>query len=170
MIDSFEPLIKKLLHSVGEDPEREDLKKTPERFLAAFWELTAGYRTDKDSLVEGALHPAPSGGLVAIEDIDFYSLCEHHLIPFFGKATVSYYPDKEIIGIGRVPKIINFCSAKLQVQERLTEEIHDILASLLKPKGLQVTLKGQHLCSMMLGGRPNFFLITTRSSGCLEKN
>jgi GTP cyclohydrolase IA len=170
MDESLRVLVKNLLKAVGENPERAELIKTPERFLGAFWELTSSYRTDPTDLINSALYDSPNDELVVIESLAFQSLCEHHLLPFFGQISIAYLPNKKIIGVGRVPKLINFCGAKLQLQERLNQEIHDLLDSILKPHGLLVVMKGQHLCSMMLGNRPNFTLTTTTTSGKLKGN
>ncbi len=140
-----------ILSEVGEDPMREGLRDTPERFAKTMIELTDGYRQSLDDIVGDALFRDSCSELVLVKKIEFYSLCEHHLLPFFGHAHVAYIPNGTIIGLSKIPRIVRHYSRRLQVQERLTDQIADALESLLQPKGVAVSLEGHHLCMMMRG-------------------
>ena len=143
--------VRELLSSVGEDPKREGLVKTPERFLRAFQFLTAGYEQDIDTIINKALFEAPYSEMVIVKNIEFYSLCEHHLVPFFGKCHVGYIPSGKIIGLSKIPRIVDVFARRLQVQERLTAEISACLMEALKPAGVGVVMEAHHLCMMMRG-------------------
>jgi GTP cyclohydrolase I len=136
---------------IGEDPSREGLLKTPERAENAFRFLTKGYHQDVDQVLNGALFPIKYDEMVIVKDIDFYSLCEHHLLPFFGKCHVAYLPDKKIIGLSKMPKLVEVFSRRLQVQERLTCQIAETIQEKIKPQGVAVVMEAQHLCMMMRG-------------------
>lgn len=146
-----EKLIYGLLREIGEDPEREGLLKTPARVARALAEITAGYRTDIDKILNGAFFQADYKEMVIVKDISFYSLCEHHMLPFFGKAHIAYIPDGRIIGLSKIPRLVEAFARRLQVQERLTVQIADTLFKKLKPKGVGVVLEAQHLCMTMRG-------------------
>ena len=166
----MEEVIQKFLGLLGEDPQREGLARTPERVARAWSFLTRGYREELGELVNGAIFAEDSGDMVVVKDIDFYSMCEHHLLPFFGKAHVAYVPDGRIIGISKIPRIVEMFARRLQVQERLTEQIARTLADVLEPKGVAVVLQAQHLCMMMRGVEKKDSLITTRSLlGCFRE-
>lgn len=147
----IEKLCAGLLEEIGEDPGREGLQKTPARFLKAFKDLTAGYRQEAEVLVNGALFEAESQDMVVLRDIEIFSLCEHHLLPFYGKAHIGYIPDKKIIGLSKIPRIVNMYAKRLQVQERLTRQILDELTSQLKPLGAGCIIEATHMCTVMRG-------------------
>ena len=143
--------VRSLIRLAGDDPSREGLARTPERYLKAFEYLTHGYHVSIHNLLNGALFDAPSSNMVIVKNIEFYSLCEHHLLPFFGKCHVGYIPDKKIIGLSKVPRIVDAFSRRLQVQERLTSEIATCLMEMLRPLGVGVVMEASHLCMMMRG-------------------
>jgi len=144
-------IIKDLLAAVGEDPEREGLLETPKRVAKAWRYFTEGYREDIDTLLNDALYTVPYSEMVIVRDIDFYSLCEHHLLPFFGKCHVAYIPKGKVIGLSKVARLVEVFSRRLQVQERMTVEIAETLQVKLKPLGVGVVVEAQHLCMMMRG-------------------
>ena len=141
----------RFLELIGEDPAREGLLKTPERAEKAFRFLTKGYHEDVDKVLNGALFPIKYDEMVIVKDIDFYSICEHHLLPFFGKCHVAYLPDNKIIGLSKMPKLVEVFSRRLQVQERLTCQIAETIQEKIKPQGVAVVMEAQHLCMMMRG-------------------
>ena len=148
----LEALIRQQLIEMGEDPEREGLNRTPLRVAKALDYLTSGYSTSIDEVVNGAIFDAEGAeDMVMVKQIEFYSMCEHHLLPFFGTATVSYLPDGKIIGLSKIARIVDIFSRRLQVQERLTNQIATALEEVLEPHGVAVVLSGQHLCMMMRG-------------------
>ena len=147
----IEDLTKSLLLEIGENPDREGLLKTPHRVAKSWAFLTAGYEKDLDKLVNKAIFHEDCDDMVLIRDIEFYSLCEHHLLPFFGRAHVAYIPDGKIIGLSKIPRIVDLFSRRLQVQERLTSQVAETLFSVLSPKGVAVVLEGQHMCMQMRG-------------------
>ncbi len=140
-----------LLTAIGENPGREGLVRTPGRFLKAFRFLTAGYQKSVDEVVNGALFDATHSDMVIVRRIEFYSLCEHHLVPFFGQCHVGYIPKKKIIGLSKMARIVDVFARRLQVQERLTNEIATTLMDILKPEGVGVVMEAQHMCMMMRG-------------------
>ena len=144
-------VIERLLVLIGEDPEREGLKKTPERVEKAYQFLTRGYQQDVDDILNGALFQIKYDEMVIVKDIDFFSLCEHHLLPFFGRCHVAYLPDKKIIGLSKIPRLVDVFSRRLQVQERLTCQIAETLQAKIQPKGTAVVMEAYHLCMMMRG-------------------
>ena len=143
--------IEQILVLVGEDPTREGLIKTPERVAKMFHFLTKGYTQDIDEVLNGALFPIKYDEMVIVKDIDFFSLCEHHLVPFFGKCHIAYLPDKKVIGLSKLPRIVEVFSRRLQVQERLTQQIAEIIQEKIRPQGVAVVMEAQHLCMMMRG-------------------
>ena len=149
--DGVAPLIHDLLFNLGEDPSREGLQRTPERVARMYGELLSGYSTDLESLVNGAIFDSDYKGIVTVRDIEFYSLCEHHLLPFFGKVHVAYIPDGKIIGLSKIPRLVEMYARRLQVQERMTQQIAEELEHILQPKGMAVVVEGAHLCAMMRG-------------------
>jgi len=144
-------VIEQLLRLVGEDPSRDGLMKTPERVAKMFNFLTKGYTQDIDEVLNDALFPIKYDEMVIVKDIDFFSLCEHHLVPFFGKCHIAYLPDKKVIGLSKLPRIVEVFSRRLQVQERLTQQIAETLQEKIKPQGVAVVMEAQHLCMMMRG-------------------
>lgn len=160
-----------VLSEMGEDPLREGLRDTPSRFARTMIELTDGYRQSLDDIVGDALFRDSCSELVLVKKIEFYSLCEHHLLPFFGQAHVAYIPDGTIIGLSKIPRIVRLFSRRLQVQERLTDQIADALVELLQPKGVAVSLSGHHLCMMMRGIEvQSGEMVTTAMRGQLRDN
>lgn len=145
------PLVQELLLNLGENPQREGLKRTPERVARMYEELLAGYQTDLDSLVNEAVFETEYQDMVLVRNLEFYSLCEHHLLPFFGRAHVAYIPDGKIIGLSKIPRLVEMYARRLQVQERMTQQIADTLNEILHPRGVAVLVEGAHLCAMMRG-------------------
>jgi GTP cyclohydrolase I len=149
--DKVESLVTKLLLDLGEDPERNGLRKTPERVAKAMRFMTRGYHQDIDQLLNGALFTIEYDEMVIVKDIDFFSLCEHHLLPFFGKCHVGYLPNKKVVGLSKIPRVVDVFSRRLQVQERLTTQIADTLQLKLNAHGVAVVMDARHLCMMMRG-------------------
>jgi GTP cyclohydrolase I len=147
----IEPLVKDLLKELGEDPHREGLLRTPVRVAEALRALTAGYRQDLAQLLNGAIFTEPYDEMVVVKDIEVYSLCEHHLLPFFGKAHVAYMPAGRIIGLSKIPRLVDMFARRLQVQERLTTQVAEALQAALQPAGVAVVIEASHLCMMMRG-------------------
>lgn len=150
-MEELKTLTKDLLHHIGEDPQRPGLKDTPKRFSKAIKFLTSGAETSIDEIVGEALFDEPSGDLVFVRDIEFFSMCEHHMLPFFGKAHVAYIPNGKVIGLSKIPRIVDIFARRLQVQERLTFEVAKEIERILKPKGVLVITEASHLCMMMRG-------------------
>ena len=150
-----------ILRDLGEDPRREGLQKTPHRVAKALRELTSGYRVDVDAMINGALFHESYDEMVQVRDITFYSMCEHHMLPFFGRAHVAYLPNKRIIGLSKIPKLVEIFARRLQVQERLTEQVAETLNSKLKPRGVAVVLEARHLCMEMRGAESHLSPTTT---------
>jgi GTP cyclohydrolase I len=144
-------LVEQELVLLGEDPARQALRRTPARVARALQFLTSGYRLDVAKLVNGAIFEEPNQEMILVRDIEVYSLCEHHLLPFFGKAHVAYLPDGKIIGLSKIPRLVDAFARRLQVQERLTEQIAAALDGALRPKGVGVIIEARHLCMMMRG-------------------
>lgn len=147
----MELIFRNLLIAFNEDPKRPGLKRTPARAAEAMKFLTSGYDQELKAIVNGALHPTETEGMVIVKDIEMYSLCEHHLLPFFGKVHVGYIPNKIVIGLSKIPRIVDMFARRLQVQERLGQQICDALWKTLRPKGIGVVIEAQHLCMMMRG-------------------
>lgn len=149
-----------------EDPNRVGLKRTPERFSKAFKHLLSGYHVTPQSVVGGGIFPAESKGVVSVNDVEFYSLCEHHMLPFWGKASVAYYPSDTIVGLSKIPRLVDMFARRLQVQEHLTQQIADAIHQLLKPRAIAVRVNGQHLCMMMRGvEKQNSFTVSETAIG-----
>mgnify|MGYP000987965160 CR=1 FL=1 len=157
----LESAVLQLLKAVGEDPERDGLKRTPERVARMYEELLAGYRIDPVAMVNDALFDVEYDQLVIVRDIEFFSLCEHHMLPFIGRAHVAYVPDGKVIGLSKIPRIVDMFARRLQVQERMTSQVADFLNELLHPKGVAVVLEAFHLCSMMRGVKKHDARMTT---------
>jgi GTP cyclohydrolase I len=149
----IEELTRELLELVGEDPRREGLRKTPFRVAKAWRELTAGYEIDPERLVNGALFEAPDSEMVVVTDIAFFSLCEHHLLPFFGTAHVAYIPEGRIIGLSKIPRLVEAYARRLQVQENLTSQIANVIERAVRPQGVGVVLEARHMCMEMRGAK-----------------
>ena len=163
--------VRTLLLGIGEDPEREGLKATPERVQRMYGELCAGYGMDLESVVHGAVFDESCDSMVLVRNISFYSMCEHHMLPFYGKIHVAYIPDGKIIGLSKIPRIVEMYARRLQVQERLTEQVCEAVESILHPQGIAVLTNGLHMCSIMRGVKKDSAeLITTRFTGVFEKD
>lgn len=164
-------LIEKLLVGVGEDPSREGLKNTPRRVEKSLKFLTSGYTTNIDELVNGALYQENYDEMVIVKDIDIFSLCEHHMLPFLGKCHVAYLPQGKIIGLSKIPRIADAFSRRLQVQERLTNQIAECLEKILQPKGVAVVIEALHMCMSMRGVQKQSSYTTTSSMlGCFKSD
>lgn len=142
---------KEILAGLGEDPTRDGLLKTPERYEKAMRFLTSGYQADVEKLLNGALFDVDYDEMVVVKDIEFFSMCEHHMLPFYGKAHVAYIPNGKVVGLSKIPRIIDVFARRLQVQERMTQEIAETLMSVLQPRGVGVIVEARHFCMMMRG-------------------
>ncbi len=163
--------VKDFLEEIGEDPSREGLEGTPERIEKMFGEITKGYRQDPFEIAGEAIYEISYDEMVIVKDVEFYSLCEHHMLPFFGKCHVAYIPNGKIIGLSKIPRIIEVFSRRLQVQERMTVQIADLLRQVLSPRGVAVVVKGYHLCMAMRGvekSRAN--MITSSMNGLFRSD
>jgi GTP cyclohydrolase IA len=149
--EKVEDLVKTLLTEIGEDPKREGLKSTPKRVAKAYEFLTKGYKQDIDDVLNGAIFNEKYDEMVVVKNIDFYSLCEHHLLPFYGKVHVAYIPHGKIVGLSKIPRIVEVFARRLQVQERMTQQIADTIAKYLQPVGVAVVSEAFHMCMMMRG-------------------
>jgi GTP cyclohydrolase I len=150
--DEMEPLVRSMLEVLGEEPEREGLERTPHRVAKAMRFLTSGYSADLSEVVNGAVFDSEGyQEMVLVKEIEFYSLCEHHLLPFFGKASVAYLPGKKIIGLSKIPRLLDIFARRLQVQERMTQQLAAALEEILQPRGVAVAVTGFHLCMAMRG-------------------
>lgn len=147
----LEDLFTKIIENLGEDPSRQGLMKTPLRAAKAMEFLTSGYHQNVDNILNGAIFEEDYDEMVIVKEIEFYSLCEHHILPFWGKCHVGYLPQNQIIGLSKIPRIVDMFSRRLQVQERLTREIAEALETALDPRGVAVVMEGQHLCMMARG-------------------
>ena len=149
--ETIADLVRKMLALIGEDPNREGLRRTPERFEKAFRYLTSGYRQDPDKLLNGAMFSVCYDNMVVVKDIELYSLCEHHLLPFFGKCHVAYIPNKKVVGLSKIARLVNMYARRLQIQERLTSQIAKAIQEKLSPEGVGVVVEARHLCMVMRG-------------------
>jgi GTP cyclohydrolase IA len=166
---AVEESVRTLLCNIGEDPDREGLQRTPERVARMYDELTAGYHTDPVKLINGALFTVDYSEMVIVKDIDFYSLCEHHMLPFYGTAHVAYIPNGKVLGLSKIPRIVEMFARRLQVQERLTEQIADFIDEVVSPQGVAVVVEGVHMCSMMRGvKKANASMITSAVRGTFK--
>jgi GTP cyclohydrolase I len=147
----LEKSIKTILEQIGEDPDREGLKSTPLRVAKSYEFLTQGYTKNVEEIVNGAIFNEKYDEMVIVKDIDFYSMCEHHLLPFFGKVHISYIPNGKIIGLSKIPRLVDMYSRRLQIQERMTQEIAETIQSCLHPRGVGVVVEAYHMCKMMRG-------------------
>ena len=158
-----EASVREILLEIGEDPDRQGLAGTPGRVHRMYTELTAGYHVDPERLINGAIFDIAYSEMVVVKDIPFYSLCEHHLLPFFGTAAVAYIPRGRVIGLSKIPRIVEMYSRRLQVQERLTQQIAEFLQDRLDPQGVGVVVEATHLCAVMRGVRKPGTIMTTSS-------
>lgn len=160
-----------ILADLGEDPDREGLLKTPQRVAQSLRDLTSGYSVDVDAMINNALYSEAYNEMVLVKDITLYSLCEHHLLPFFGKAHVAYIPNGKIIGLSKIPKLVDIFARRLQVQERLTSQIAETLQKKLNPLGVGVILEARHLCMEMRGAESLLSpTVTSAMLGCFHKD
>ena len=166
----MEELYLKLLQQVGENPEREGLVRTPERASKAMRFLTSGYSKKIEDVVNGALFDVDSNQMVMVKDIEFYSLCEHHILPFYGTCTVAYIPNGKVIGLSKLPRIVDMYARRLQVQERLTNEIAEAVLEVTNAKGVIVTMQAKHLCVMMRGVEKNCDTVTKCTLGDISSS
>jgi len=143
--------VERILREIGEDPRREGLVRTPERWEKALKYLTSGYDTNVEELINGAIFDEKCDEMVVVKDIEFFSLCEHHMLPFYGKAHVAYLPDNKIIGLSKIPRIVDMFARRLQVQERLTQQVAQCVQEVLQPRGVGVVVEARHFCMMMRG-------------------
>jgi GTP cyclohydrolase I len=165
----MQDLIRRLLAEIGEDPTRDGLLKTPERVERAYRFLTSGYDADIDQVLNGALFAVDYSEMVIVRDIDFFSLCEHHLLPFFGKCHVAYIPSTKVIGLSKIPRIVDVFSRRLQVQERLTNQIAGTIQDKITPLGVAVVMEATHLCMSMRGvEKQNSFAVTSAMLGAFR--
>ena len=163
--------VREILVEIGEDPERQGLQGTPARVHRMYAELTAGYHVDPERLVNGAIFDVDYSEMVLVKGIPFYSLCEHHLLPFFGTAAVAYIPRGKVIGLSKIPRLVEMYARRLQVQERLTQQVADFLMQRLDPKGVGVVIEATHLCAVMRGVRkPGTIMTTSAVLGLFRSN
>jgi GTP cyclohydrolase I len=168
---AIEKAVRKILLGIGQDPDREGLRRTPERVARMYDELTAGYYVDPAKLINEALFDVDYSEMVIVKDIDFYSLCEHHMLPFFGKAHVAYIPNGKVLGLSKLPRIVEMFARRLQVQERMTQQIADFVEEVLHPHGVAVVVEGAHMCSMMRGvKKANATMVTSALLGTFKSN
>lgn len=160
-IDRIAVNVVDILHEIGEDPQREGLLKTPERVAKSYQFLTQGYALNPSEILKSAMFREDHNQMVIVKDIEIYSLCEHHLLPFIGKAHIAYIPNGHIVGLSKIPRVVDAFARRLQVQERLTEQIKDCIHETLKPKGVAVVMEAQHLCMQMRGVQKQNSITTT---------
>jgi GTP cyclohydrolase I len=160
-IGATKGIIFELIKAVGEDPERDGLKNTPHRVSRMYVELLSGYTADPEKIINGALFNIGYDEMVLVRDIEFYSLCEHHMLPFIGRAHIAYIPAGKVIGLSKIPRIVDMYARRFQIQERMTRQIADFLQQTLKPQGVAVVVEAMHLCSMMRGVKKHDARMTT---------
>jgi GTP cyclohydrolase I len=167
----LEESVREILANIGENPEREGLLNTPNRVARMYDELTAGYHIDPVKLVNGAVFNVDYDELVLVKDIDFYSMCEHHMLPFYGKAHVAYIPNGKVIGLSKIPRIVEMFARRLQIQEQMTSQIAQFLQETLEPQGVAVVVEGAHMCAMMRGvKKENTKMTTSKMTGVFKDN
>jgi GTP cyclohydrolase I len=166
---SFEDLVREMLVRLGEDPNREGLVRTPERVRKALQFLTKGYSEDPETLLKGALFTVGYDEMVIVKDVEMFSLCEHHLLPFFGKVHVAYVPKGKVMGLSKIPRLIELFSRRLQIQERLTTQIAETIQNVIEPQGVGVVIEARHLCMMMRGvEKQHSAAVTSAMFGCFR--
>lgn len=169
--DQIESAVRDILNSVGENPDREGLQRTPDRVARMYDELLAGYHVDPVALVNDALFDVEYDEMIVVKDIEFFSLCEHHMLPFYGRAHVAYIPSEKVIGLSKIPRIVEMFARRLQVQERMTQQIAGLLDQVLHPLGVAVVVEGAHMCSMMRGvKKENARMVTSAMLGSFKDN
>ncbi|MGH9703199.1 MAG: GTP cyclohydrolase I FolE [Candidatus Acidiferrales bacterium] len=169
--ETIASLMRKMLTLLGEDPNREGLRKTPERFEQAMRFLTSGHRQDSNKLLNGAMFSVCYDQMVVVRDIEVFSLCEHHLLPFFGKCHVAYIPSKKVVGLSKIARLVNMYARRLQIQERLTSQIAKAIQERLSPEGVGVIIEARHLCMVMRGvEKQNSSAVTSAMLGAFKEN
>ena len=169
--EELQRLVRRQIELIGEDPGREGLVRTPVRVAEAFKFLTGGYQQNPKKILNDALFEATSDEMVIVKDIDFYSLCEHHMLPFFGKCHIAYLPTKKIVGLSKIPRLVDVFARRLQVQERMTQEIANSLMELIGAEGVGVVIEAQHLCMMMRGvEKQNSYAVTSAMLGSFRND
>jgi len=167
---SFEELVREMLVRLGEDPQREGLLRTPERVHKAFEFLTRGYNEDPEAMLKKALFTVTYDEMVIVKDVEVFSLCEHHMLPFFGKVHVAYIPNGKVIGLSKIPRLIEIFSRRLQIQERLTTQIAETIQKVIQPQGVGVVIEARHLCMMMRGvEKQHSQAVTSSMLGCFRE-
>jgi GTP cyclohydrolase IA len=169
--EEIQKAISSILMAVGENPEREGLKRTPERVARMYAELLSGYKADPVAVVNDAIFDVKYDEMVIVRDVEFYSLCEHHILPFMGRVHVAYIPDGKVLGLSKIPRIVDIFARRLQVQERMTRQIADLIRDLLHPQGVGVVVEALHLCMMMRGvQKHNARMTTSAMHGAFRAN
>ncbi len=169
--ESLAGLVRRMLELIGEDPDRDGLLHTPERFEKALRFLTSGYHQDPGKLLNGAMFTVCYDQMVLVKDIEVYSLCEHHMLPFFGKCHVAYIPDKKVVGLSKIPRLVNMFARRLQIQERLTNQIATAIQAKISPLGVGVVIEARHLCMVMRGvEKQNSQTVTSAMLGAFRDN
>ena len=167
---TFEDLVREMLVRLGEDPQREGLLRTPERVQKAFEFLTRGYNEDPEALLKNALFTVNYDEMVIVKDVEVFSLCEHHMLPFFGKVHVAYIPNGKVIGLSKIPRLLELFSRRLQIQERLTTQIAETIQKVIQPQGVGVVIEARHLCMMMRGvEKQHSAAVTSSMLGCFRE-
>ena len=168
---NIEAAVRSILGNVGEDPDRQGLLGTPDRIARMYDEVLGGYDVELEKLVNGALFDVAYDEMIVVKDIEFYSMCEHHMLPFFGRAHVAYIPSEKVIGLSKIPRIVEMFARRLQVQERMTRQIADTIDEILNPQGVAVVIEGNHMCSMMRGvKKQEASMVTSAMQGCFKKS
>jgi GTP cyclohydrolase I len=170
-VGGIEEAVRRILTEIGEDPDREGLLRTPERMHRMWLELTCGYLVDPDKLINGAIFDVGYSEMVVVKNIPFHSLCEHHMLPFFGTASVGYVPRGKVVGLSKIPRVVEMYARRLQVQERMTQQVADFLQERLDPQGVAVVIEAQHLCMAMRGiQKGGATMVTSSVLGCFRTN
>ena len=168
---AIEEAVRDILTHVGEDPDRQGLERTPNRIARMYDELLAGYHVDPVALINDALFDVEYDEMIVVKDIEFFSMCEHHMLPFYGRAHVAYIPSEKVIGLSKIPRIVEMFARRLQVQERMTQEIAELLMEVLEPQGVGVVVEGAHMCSMMRGvKKEQARMVTSAMLGLFKTN
>jgi GTP cyclohydrolase I len=167
---SFEELVREMIVRLGEDPTREGLTRTPERVHRAYEHLMKGYKEDPEAMLKNALFTVTYDQMVIVKDVEMFSLCEHHMLPFFGKVHVAYIPNGKVIGLSKIPRLVDIFSRRLQIQERLTTQIAETIQKAIAPQGVGVVIEARHLCMMMRGiEKQNSSTVTSAMLGCFRQ-
>ena len=168
---NLEVAVHSILSNIGENPAREGLINTPNRVARMYQELTSGYHIDVEKMINGAVFSVDYDEMVVVKDIDFYSMCEHHMLPFYGKAHVAYIPDGKVIGLSKIPRIVEMFARRLQIQEQMTSQIANFIQETLNPQGVAVVVEGAHMCAMMRGvKKDNTKMVTSKMLGCFKES